>query len=571
MRQKLTRYARAGAFCLSLATASSVFAEGISGPYLAATQADIRNDYKAAGRYYAEALAYSPRDPLLLQSAMVAQVAAGQISNGVTLARQMETTGSANQLTALVLLADALAKDEFEQAREIVSDEASDFNPLFRGLMLGWIEVGLGDYDAAQARFDSMDGSPALNLYGQYHKALALALAGDYATADQILKGDADGPLHLNRTAILGHVQILSQLEQPEAALDVIREAVSGGYADERLSQFRTALENGETLDFDVISDAPDGAAEAMLILAAALNREQAQRLGLLYTRLAAHARPQFDEAILLGADILQAQQQHDLAVLEYARIPTDSVWYVTAEIGRADSLDAAERRDEAIEVLNKLSRERPENISVQTGLGDLQRRDEAYAEAAEAYSRALELIKIDTANHWVIYYSRGISFERTDRWDQAESDFRKALELRPDQPLVLNYLGYSLVELHRNLEEAQAMIEKAVQQRPDDGYITDSLGWVLYRLGKYEEAVPHMERAVELLPIDPIINDHLGDVLWKVDRRLEAEFQWRRALSFDPEEADAERIRRKLEIGLDAVLEQEAESVTEELTAQDG
>jgi len=122
----------------------------------------------------------------------------------------------------------------------------------------------------------------------------------------------------------------------------------------------------------------------------------------------------------------------------------------------------------------------------------------------------------------------------------------------------VLNYLGYSLVEKQEKLEEALEMIERAVEARPDSGYIVDSLGWALYRLGRYEEAVGHMERAAELLPVDPIVNDHLGDVYWAVGRRTEARFQWNRALSFDPEPEEAERIRRKLEVGLDAVLAEE-------------
>jgi len=140
----------------------------------------------------------------------------------------------------------------------------------------------------------------------------------------------------------------------------------------------------------------------------------------------------------------------------------------------------------------------------------------------------------------------------------KSEADFRKALALSPDQPQVLNYLGYSMVEQHVNLDEALSMIERAVAARPDSGYIIDSLGWVLYRLGRYDEAIGHMERAAELMAVDPIVNDHLGDVLWAVGRHLEAEFQWRRALSFEPEEADAERIRQKIEIGLDAVLANE-------------
>jgi Flp pilus assembly protein TadD len=147
--------------------------------------------------------------------------------------------------------------------------------------------------------------------------------------------------------------------------------------------------------------------------------------------------------------------------------------------------------------------------------------------------------------------------------WEQAEADFRAALELRPNQPQVLNYLGYSLVEKQAKLDEALDMIKRAVIAEPESGYIVDSLGWVLYRLGRYEEAVEHMERAVELMPLDPVVTDHLGDVYWAVGRVREARFQWSRALSFideedDTGEADPIRIRRKLEIGLDTVLAEE-------------
>ncbi len=143
--------------------------------------------------------------------------------------------------------------------------------------------------------------------------------------------------------------------------------------------------------------------------------------------------------------------------------------------------------------------------------------------------------------------------------WPAAEADFEKALALRPDQPSVLNYLGYSYLERHEKLDEALGMIERAVAARPDDGAFVDSLGWGLYRLGRYDEAVTQMERAVELMPIDSVVNDHLGDVYWAVGRTREAEFQWSRALSFGPtDETEAARIRRKLEVGLDKVLAEE-------------
>ena len=195
---------------------------------------------------------------------------------------------------------------------------------------------------------------------------------------------------------------------------------------------------------------------------------------------------------------------------------------------------------------------------TVHVTLGDDYRRLKRYDEATAAYDRAVALYGEPEPSHWVLYYTRGITHERMDRWDLAESDFRMALKLQPDQPQVLNYLGYSFVEQQTNLDEALDMIERAVAARPNDGYITDSLGWVLYRLNRFADAVEHMERAAELMAVDPIINDHLGDVYWAVARRREAEFQWTRALSFEPEDVDADRIRRKLDVGLDVVLAEE-------------
>jgi Flp pilus assembly protein TadD len=211
---------------------------------------------------------------------------------------------------------------------------------------------------------------------------------------------------------------------------------------------------------------------------------------------------------------------------------------------------------------MQQLIERNPDNAMFRIALGDALRQQQDYDAARAAYTAAIDMFLEDDASQWAVYFTRGIANERTGRWAAAEADFRKALELNPDQPQVLNYLGYSMVEKDMNLDEALDMIERAVAARPDSGYITDSLGWVLYRLGRYDEAVAPMERAVELMPVDPVVNDHLGDVYWAVGRYREAEFQWKRALSFvDHDEngdADPDRIRRKLEVGLDAVLEAE-------------
>ena len=180
--------------------------------------------------------------------------------------------------------------------------------------------------------------------------------------------------------------------------------------------------------------------------------------------------------------------------------------------------------------------------------LGNILRGRKEFAECADVYGKGIATIAKPEQPNWLIFYFRGICYERSKQWAKAEADLKKALELFPDQPHVLNYLGYSWVDQGINLDEGMRMIRRAVEQRPDDGYIVDSLGWAYYRLGNYEEAVKHLERAVELKPDDPTINDHLGDAYWQVGRTLEAQFQWAHARDLKPEPEDLAKIKEKLD-----------------------
>jgi tetratricopeptide (TPR) repeat protein len=559
----ITTLARRLALAFVLGTAAlPAAATGLSGAYLAATQADFRDDYAAAAAYYDRALLVDPENPGLLTNAVVTRVAMGDVAVAGALADRLAAVEPDSQVAQLVRLADALAEGDFATAATVLeaAGSAEETNPLLAGLLAGWIEVGREDFPAAEAAFDAMTGNDALEAYGRYHKALALAFAGDFVSAEAILAGnEEDGPLHLNRSAIVAHAQILAQLGREAEAIAVIDAALAGGVPDAPLIALRDRLAAGEEVPFDQVTRPRDGAAEAFLTLADALDTEESQRVALIHARLAAHIRPGLIEAKLLAADVLEAQEQYAPATQALEGVPETSPWFVTTEIRRASTQAASGDAEAGIATLTALAAAHGDRIEVESALGDALRTAERYPEAVEAYSRAIALIDTPRQAHWVLYYTRGIANERAGNWPAAEADFRQALKLEPEQPLVLNYLGYSMVEKRQDLDEALAMIETAVRREPEDGYITDSLGWVLYRLGRYEEAVQPMLRAVELTPDDPVINDHLGDVLWKVGRKREAEFQWRRALSFGPaDDLDMDRIRRKLEVGLDAVLASE-------------
>ncbi|MBP7242230.1 tetratricopeptide repeat protein [Amaricoccus sp.] len=530
-------------------------AAGLSGSYLAATQADIQDDYATAAAYYGRALALDPGNLVLMQNATVARVAENDVAGAVTLAKELLAKAPGNPVGLLVVLADDLARGDFGAAEATLGKSGSDANPLFVGLLSGWLAAGRDDFVEAQARFDAMNQNEALAAYGQYHKALALALAGDFVSAEAIFAGGQNGPLHLGRAAIAAHAQTLAQIDRTDDAIAVIDRALADGYPSTALVDLRDRLAAGEEVPFTQITRAQDGAADVFLTMSEGLGSADSDRLAIVYARLAGYIRPDLVEASLVSAEALARQGRYDLATAALAEVPADSPWYVTAEIRRAETQRAAGDAEAGIATLTALAAAHPDSLEVQAALADQLRMAERYADAAKAYSATIALLSPPLPAHWGLFYSRAIAYERAGEWPKAEADFREALALQPGQPSVQNYLGYSLVEQGRNLDEALALIEQAVAGQPDDGYITDSLGWVLFRLGRYEDALPHMLRAVELEPVDPVINDHLGDVLWKVGRKREAEFQWRRALSFGPApDLDMDRLRAKLSGGLEAV-----------------
>lgn len=559
----MTRFSRCAILTLALGLFSGApaWAQGFSGSYLAARSAMIDNDFDAAAQYYARALVRDPGNTDIMQNAIMALVGRGKIDRAIAVARRLQGNSENEVVANMLVMADLVNKGEYGAAREQL-DNGEGIGPLVDGLMLAWMQVGQGDMSSALTTFDEVSQKPGLQAFGLYHKALALALAGDLEGADEILSGKTGAEIPNTRRGIIAHAEILSQLERNTDALARIDE-VFGAEPDPSLTAIRQNLLAGENLPLNSISDPKEGVAEVFYSVAGALAAEIDQdrglgRMVLVYARMASHLRPDHVDAILLAAGLLENMEQYELATAAYDQISRDDPSFFAAEFGRAQALGDSGNPDGKIEVLKQLSETFADQAEVHTTLGDSYRQQSQFEEAVASYDRAISLLNDNGEAGWVPYYTRGITLERLDNWDAAEADFRKALELNPDQPNVLNYLGYSFVELQINLDEALDMIERAVAARPNDGFITDSLGWVLYRLGRYEEAVGHMELAAELKPVDPIINDHLGDVYWAVGRRREAEFQWSRAMSFEPEEEDETRIRRKLEVGLDVVLKEE-------------
>ncbi len=545
------------------------FLSGFSGAYLAGRHAAAQSNVDQAGTYFARALARDPGNMLLMEQTIIYQTAAGRVSAAIPIARHLLELNPGHRMATLLLTVDEFASDKIADARQRLEANPDAYHPLVQSLLAAWAVNG----DGGEFTLEAVDDRAIFRIFGGYHKGLIASLNGDLDVADEAFQAAIKELRAPTGRMAQAYASVLRRKGDDEGARKLYDAAIGVSVGDAMLEAEIASLEAGEEPGL-LVSTTQEGAAEALFGLASALSQGQdaESRLSLFYTRLAEHLHPGLADAALLSAEILEGQEQYGLAVKAYETIPGDSPLSRSAEIGRAEALYRLEENDKAVEALTTLARRETKAVDVQLALGDLMRRLERFEEGAVAYDSAIKLMAAQDRENWVLFYERGICYERSGQWDLAVADFKKSLELQPEHPLVLNYLGYSWLDRGENLEEALDMVRRAVEQRPEDGYIIDSLGWGYYLTGDYENAVDQLEKAVEYRPVDPVINDHLGDALWQVGRKLEAEFQWKRALSFDPEEEDQHRIVRKLKIGLDDVLKEESATADDASeTAKDG
>ena len=533
--------------------ASSFQPETTSGAYLAARHAERLFALSEAATLYARALAEDPDNLELLGRTLYLMVADGRIEAALPLARRVVAKRPQARLANLVLSIDAAKRKQYAEAlRHLQTQPRRGANQVLMPLLQAWLEYGDGKRDNALRTVRDVERVTGFSVYYHLHSGLMLEMAGrTKAAGERYAQALADeksvGPRMVEAigifyersgqvaTAVALYEKFLKRFPDSPALQMALARARSGGKARP------FAISPGE------------GMAEALFDVGSAARRSRRRQQSLIYARLALHLKPNFGPAIVLIAAVLDEQNRRDAAVRLYLSVPKGSPLSWPARLAAAQSLNAIDRGDEAARMLEAMAGEQPKRFDALVALGDLHRGRERFAAAVKAYDRAFARIPKVEQRHWGLLYARGIALERSKLWARAEKDFLKALDFMPNQPFVLNYLGYSWVEQGKNLDRAREMIEKAVSLRRNDGYITDSLGWVLYRTAKYKEAVPHLERAVALRPQDPTINDHLGDAYWMVGRHREAQFQWRRALSLKPGKDQIKVIEAKIKDGLKA------------------
>jgi tetratricopeptide (TPR) repeat protein len=537
--------------------ADSVTAKSFSGAYLAARAAEADNDLDSAIRFYQRAVTFAPDDLSLQQSLMLALISRGRFDEALPHADKLQAVPEVERFSRLALGVDAFRQEDHGRAEYWLKLAVeSDLDRLITGLMRGWAKAGQGEHAGALTLIDDLEGPEWYKLFKSFHRGLVAEMAGlteqaeqAYAdTLDNTAAGGAAPETYLR--AVEAYAGFLTRKGEREAALEAIAKGLELSSNRIQLLTLRQRIEQGEAVE-PLVKTVRDGAAEVLLDVGTALGRGGGEAFVRLYLQYAVALKPESDAILLQLAAVSEQQREGEEAIEFYRKVPTGSPLKRIAELQLGLNLADLDRHEEAIPHLTALVEQDPEDMRAYLALGGVHAAMENYQAAAEVYDRAAARLEAPTNSDWNIFYQRGIAYERLKEWAKAEPNFRKALELHPNQPQVLNYLGYSWVDMNMNLEEGLELIRTAVDLRPSDGYIVDSLGWAYYRLGRFEDAVVELERAVSLRPNDPILNDHLGDAYWRVGRKLEATFQWSHARDMEPEPDILAEIEKKLAEGL--------------------
>jgi Flp pilus assembly protein TadD len=515
------------------------------GAYLSGRVAQAERDVPAALAFYLDTLAHDPGNVDLERQILVLALTEGRFDIATPLADRLTRQTQPGGLPDLVQLVEAMKAGRLDAAREATPHLPSDgFAGYIASLARAWVAAaGKGGTAAALAALDGLD-RPELAPLKALHRALIEDLAGDDAAAFV----DYQAALATPHPA-LRQVQLAGNFEERSGRKDEAAKLYAGiGDVLDREAGLPIPTASA-SVPPRLVRDPKDGLAEALFDIASLVNSGDATDVAVLNLRLALELRPDFPLAELILGDVLETQGRLPAALAAYRGIDPASPFAWMARLREAAVTEQTGDHTAAATLLRAMAAERPQSPEPLILLGDDLRAREAYGEAAKAYDEALARIGgAPQERYWSLYFTRGVTEERSGDWQAGEKDLRLALRLKPDEAEILNYLGYSLVDRNERLDEAVKLIRQAVDLKPDDGDFVDSLGWAYYRQGHYRDAAATLEHAVELRPADPEINDHLGDAYWLGGKAEDARLQWRRALSLKPDATLARTIEAKLE-----------------------
>ncbi len=524
----------------------------LAGSYLAGRFARSSHDTGKAANFYRNALRQDPDSGVLLERTFLMEASEGNWERAVDLAQQVVKQQPRHRMARLLLGLDAFKSRSYKRSlKHFKAAGSGPIGELTSVITQAWVEHARGNTIRALSSLTLRRQADWARFYLRYHRALIADLADRRSDAKRAYESVFQQDSRTLRTA-LAYARSSAQAGDYRRAKSILRTHMrqSSGQPHPLAQDLMDRLTRGDKVT-RMIDDPRQGMAELFYGLGEALTGEGGVSIGVLYLQMALYLKPRHPFALAALASAYESMKRYEKAIDVYNQIPTGSPLQLAIDIRKAFNLNELERVEDAKTLLEQVAAANPTSIKPYDALGNIMRARKRYKEAIVYYTKAIELIDEPKKKDWVYFYSRGTCYERIKKWKQAEADLKQALDLDPDQPLTLNYLGYSWIDQNINLRRGLKLIEKAVSLKPDDGYIVDSLGWAHYRLGSFPKSVKYLERAVELRPEDPVLNDHLGDAYWQVGRIREARFQWDQALSLNPEPELIGTIRTKLAEGL--------------------
>ena len=532
--------------------------DSFAGAMLAARTAEADRDSETAIDLYRMALEYEPDNTDIKQRLMVLFFNNGQFEEGVALAHGLKGDPVIESTAQLALGINAIRKREFTSAQTILDQSSvSDLERLLNGLLKAWAHLGDGKGDKAQETIDALEGPEWYGIFKTFHSAALQEAVGNKDEARRLYtavitdQNSAGTAPDTYISAAMGLAVLEARDGNKQKALDAIStgSAFAPGYAPLRALRDRIDIDDAPR---PAIRNASEGASAVLYTIGSALNRSGAEDIVSLYLNFARALDPQNAATLVMLGSLAESLQNPEKAIEIYESVPEDSIMHRVSELQLGLNLADLGRLEEAKTHLKNLIAADPTDMRSYIAYGSVLSQAKSFREMADNYDMAVQEIGVlPDRSHWNIFYQRGIAYERLKEWEKAEPNFKRALELYPNQPQVMNYLGYSWIDMNVHLDEGMDLIREAVRLRPNDGYIVDSLGWAYYRLGDFENAVTELERAVEIRPGDPTINDHLGDAYWRAGRKIEARYQWERSLTMEPELPEIPKIKAKIEKGL--------------------
>jgi tetratricopeptide (TPR) repeat protein len=518
--------------------------------YLSARFAEGEHDMPAAARFYSQSLKNDPDNAGLLSLAFFYATTSGDVEGAGKYAQQVIAKTPDDRAARLALAMVSFKHHNYADARKQLGlSSKGPFTSLTVPLFDGWVAAAMGDAAAASADMKILQGQKGAEGVGAFHAALI---------SDFLGKPDQAGPAYksalmlnpLSPRVVEAYGNFLER-QGDVADAKAFYEKLSTTAALAPVVNAGLARIASAKKPDPMIRNAEDGAAEALFGIAASLSDQASADISILYLRMALYLRPDLALAQVLLADRFESLQKYEDAETIYAGIDSASPYHRMAAVEAAVNRERLGRKDEAVRDLKVLADANPGDSETWIALGDAYRDMDRNDDAIDAYGHAEKALKTPAKRDWPLFYARAMAEDKAHHWDRAETDINLALKLSPDQPELLNYLGYSWVDQGRKIPEALAMLEKARALRPYDGYIVDSVGWAYFRLGRYDDAAQTLQAAVLLVPGDATINDHLGDALWKAGHKIDARFQWNHALVFSADDDEKAAIQQKLKSGL--------------------